>query len=93
MWAVYLAIGHSSNDAAIELAVRQAASVGYRAVVGDVACDEGAMVALRLDQFDLWSAATLYFARQADARAFATAYTARVRAPRGVVKVNVGCLD
>ena len=92
-WAVYLGIGHEAADPAIEKAVRQAAGVHYSAVVGDVACDGGAMEALRLDQFDYWTAATLYFGSQADARTFAASYTEAVAKPKGVVKVKVGCLD
>jgi hypothetical protein len=90
---VYLAVGHKSADPAIERAVRQAAGVGYAAVVGDIACDGGAMEALKLDQFDYWTGATLYFRTQADARTFAASYTAEVARPKGVAKVKVGCLD
>lgn len=92
-WGVYLAVAHTSSDAAIEKAVRQAAGVGYSAVVGDIACDGGAMEALKLDQFDYWTGATLYFRTQADARTFAASYTAEVAKPTGVAKVKVGCLD
>ncbi|GAA4353382.1 hypothetical protein GCM10023145_19900 [Angustibacter luteus] len=93
MWGVYLAVGHSASDPAVERAQKDAASVGYQAVVGDVACDQGAMEALKLDEYDYWSAATLYFATQQQATTFAAAYTAKVGAPKGVAKVNVGCLD
>ncbi len=93
MWGVYLAIGHSATDAPVEKAVREASTVGYQAVVGDIACDGGAMEALGLDQYDYWSGATLYFATEADARGFAAAYTRSVSAPKGVAKVTVGCLD
>jgi hypothetical protein len=92
-WGVYLAVGHASDDAEIEEAVRQAAQVGYSAVVGDIACDGGAMEALKLDEFDYWTGATLYFRTQAEARTFAASYTAEVAKPKGVVKVKVGCLD
>jgi hypothetical protein len=77
----------------VEKAVRQAAGVHYSAVIGDVACDVGAMEALKLDQFDLWTGATVYFRTQADARAFAASYTRAVGRPKGIVKVKVGCLD
>jgi len=77
----------------VEKAVRQAAAVGYSAVVGDIACDVGAMEALGLDQFDYWTGATLYFGSQADARTFAASYAAAIAKPKGVVKVKVGCLD
>lgn len=93
VWAVYLAVANSSSDPALDKAVRQAASVGYQAITGDVACDDGAMEALGLDQFDVWSAASLYFATGADAKAFAAAYTAEVTAPQGVARVRLGCLD
>jgi hypothetical protein len=93
VWAVYLAVGHSATDAPVEKALRDASRVGYQAVVGDIACDGGAMEALGLDQYDYWSGATLYFATEADARGFAAAYTAKVAAPKGVAWVTVGCLD
>lgn len=93
VWGVYLAIGHSATDAPVEQAVRAASTVGYQAVVGDIACDGGAMEALGLDQYDYWSGATLYFATEADARGFAAAYTQKVAAPKGVAHVTVGCLD
>jgi hypothetical protein len=86
-------VGHKSDDPAIEKAMHQAAGVGYSAVVGDIACDGGAMEALKLDQFDYWTGATLYFRTQADARTFAASYTAEVAKPKGVAKVKVGCLD
>lgn len=93
VWGVYLAIGHSATDAPVEQAVRDAGRVGYQAVVGDIACDGGAMEALGLDQYDYWSGATLYFASEADARGFAAAYTRSVAAPQAVAQVTVGCLD
>jgi hypothetical protein len=93
VWAVYLAVGHSAADPVVDQAVRDAATVGYQAVVGDIACDEGAMQALRLDQYDYWSGATLYFANESDARSFAAAFSAKVHPPRGVASVDVGCLD
>lgn len=93
VWGVYLAIGHSATDPVVDTAVRQASRVGYRAVVGDIACDGGAMEALGLDQYDYWSGATLYFATEADARGFAAAYARAVTAPKGVAHVTVGCLD
>ena len=73
--------------------IKSAAKVGYQAVVGDLACDTGSMEALGLDEYDYWSGATLYFATEKDARTFTTAYTAKAGAPKGVVKVKVGCLD
>lgn len=93
MWGVYLAIGHKATDPVIEGAVKDAAAVGYQAVVGDVACDGGAMAALGLDQYDYWSGATLYFGTESDARAFTAAYTRAGRSPVGVAQVSVGCLD
>ena len=93
VWGVYLAIGHSATDAPVEQAVRDASTVGYQAVVGDIACDGGAMDALGLDQYDYWSGATLYFATEADARGFAAAYTRSVTAPQGIAEVTIGCLD
>jgi hypothetical protein len=92
-WGVYLAVGHSATDAPVEQGVRDAAKVGYQAVVGDIACDGGAMEALALDQYDYWSGATLYFATEADARGFAAAYTKAVKAPVGVAHITLGCLD
>lgn len=93
VWGVYLAVANSSSDPGIDAAVRGAASVGYQAVIGDIACDAGAQQALGLAQYDYWSGATLYFATEGDARAFAAAYTTQVAAPKGVAKVKVGCLD
>ncbi len=92
-WGVYLAVGHSATDAPVEQGIRDAAKVGYQAVVGDIACDGGAMEALALDQYDYWSGATLYFATEADARGFAAAYTEAVKAPIGVARITLGCLD
>ncbi len=93
VWGVYLAVGHSARDAVIDKAVRSAAKVGYQAVVGDIACDAGAIAALGLDEYDYWSGATVYFATSGDAKAFAASYTAAVAAPKAVAKINVGCLD
>ena len=93
VWGVYLAVGHSATDAEVEAAVRDAAKVGYQAVVGDIACDGGAMDALKLDQYDYWSGATLYFSTEDDARGFAAAYTRAGHQPVGVAHVTVGCLD
>jgi len=78
---------------AVERAVRQAAGVGYSAVVGDIACDGGAMEALKLDQFNYWTGAALYFGSEADARTFAASYTRAVARPKGLLRVKVGCLD
>jgi hypothetical protein len=93
VWAVYLAVGHSAGDATLAQAAAQASGVGYQAVVGDLACDGGAIEALGLDQYDYWTGATLYFATEQQARGFAAAYTAKVAAPKGLSKVNVGCRD
>lgn len=93
MWAVYLALGHSSAGPALDTALRQAASVGYTGVQGDVACDKGASEALGLDQYDYWTAVTLYFATEKDARGFVASYQAQVAKVAGVARVNVGCLD
>ncbi len=93
MWGVYLAIARSTTDAALAKATQRAAAVGYQAVVGDIACDDGATSALGLSQYDYWSGAALYFATEQDARAFAASWTATVAKPEGVAKVNLGCLD
>jgi cytoskeletal protein RodZ len=93
VWAVYLAVGHSVSDPALDAAQQGAASVGYQAVLGDLACDGGATQALGLDEYDYWSAAALYFGTQAQARTFASSYAVKVGQPRGVAKVSVGCLD
>ena len=76
VWAVYLAVGHSVDDQVVQDAVEDAASVGYQAVVGDIACDGGATKALGLDEYDYWSGATVYFATEKQARGFAAAWTA-----------------
>lgn len=93
MWAVYLAVGHSSADPGLERAQQKAASVGYTAVLGDLACDQGAIEALGLDQFDFWAAATLYFATRAGAHTFVASYTADVAKVVGSAEVTLGCLD
>lgn len=93
VWAVYLATGHSSQDAAIDQAVSDAAAVGYDAVVGDLACDQGALDALQLDPQDFWTAATLYFATEREVNAFLASYRARVGEVEGYAEVSLGCLD
>ncbi|MGL5859454.1 MAG: hypothetical protein ACRC35_13805 [Angustibacter sp.] len=86
-------MGHSSSEGALQDAVAGAAAVGYQAVVGDLACDRGAIEALGVDPYDYWAAATVYFDAEAKARSFAAAYQRDVAAPRGVAKVTLGCLD
>lgn len=93
VWAVYLVTAHSTSAPAIEAAVRQAAGVGYQAVVGDLACDLGAVDALDLDRYDLWSAATLYFATEQDANEFIASYRAEVADVAGYARITLGCLD
>lgn len=93
VWAVYLATGHSSSDAGIDRAVADAAAVGYDAVVGDLACDQGAIAALGLNQHDFWSAATIYFATESDVNTFLASYRARVGEVVGYARVSLGCLD
>lgn len=93
VWAVYLALAHSSSDADIDRALQAAASVGYAAVTGDVACDQGALVALGLDEHDFWSAASLYFATRQDADDFVASYRAEGQKIVGSAEVNLGCLD
>lgn len=73
--------------------MQSAAAVGYQAVVGDIACDDGATGALGLNPYDYWSGAALYFATKADAQAFVASWTATVAKPKGVARVNLGCLD
>ncbi|HEX8498301.1 MAG TPA: hypothetical protein VF661_13975 [Actinomycetales bacterium] len=93
VWAVYLVTAGSSSDPAIEGSVQQAASVGYQAVVGDLACDQGAVEALGLDPYDLWSAATVYFPTERDANDFVASYRAEVGDVAGYTRVTLGCLD
>ena len=93
VWAVYLAVAHSSSDVVIDRALQTAASVGYAAITGDVACDQGALVALGLDEHDFWSAASLYFATKQDADDFVASYQAEGRKVVGSAKINLGCLD
>ncbi len=93
VWAVYLATGHSSADAVIDAAVADAAAVGYDAVVGDLACDQGALEALQLDPQDFWTAATLYFATESDVNRFLASYRARVGEVVGYAQISLGCLD
>ena len=93
VWAVYLALAHAGGDPAIDAAVRKASGAGYTAVQGDLACDQGAIEALGLDQYDYWSAATVYFANREDAADFVASYQAEVGTVVGSAQVNVGCLD
>ena len=93
VWAVYLAVAHSSTDPVIDVALQAAASVDYAAVTGDVACDQGALEALKLDEHDFWSAASLYFATKADAADFVASYQAEGNTVVGSAKINLGCLD
>ena len=93
VWAVYLALAHAGDDPAIDAAVRKASGAGYTAVQGDLACDQGAIEALGLDQYDYWSAATVYFANRKDAADFVASYQAEVGEVAGSAQVNVGCLD
>lgn len=93
VWAVYLAVAHSSSDAAIDQAQQAAAGVGYAAVIGDVACDQGALAALGLAENDFWSAASLYFATRQDADDFVASYQAQGGQVVGSAKINLGCLD
>lgn len=93
VWAVYLALAHSGDDPAIDAAVRKASGAGYTAVQGDLACDQGAIEALGLDQYDYWSAATVYFASRQDSADFVASYQAKVGKVAGAARVNVGCLD
>ncbi len=93
VWAVYLAVAHSTSAPAMETAVRQAAGVGYTGVSGDLACDQGATEALGLDQFDYWSAVSLYFATQQQATRFIASYRGEVAKVVGYTRVKVGCLD
>ncbi len=93
VWAVYLALAHAGDDPAIDAAVRKASGAGYTAVQGDLACDQGAVEALGLDQYDYWSAATVYFANRTDAADFVASYQSKVGKVAGSAQVNVGCLD
>ena len=93
VWAVYLAVAHSSTDPVIDAALQAAASVDYAAITGDVACDQGALAALELDEHDFWSAASLYFATKADAADFVASYQAEGNTVVGSAKINLGCLD
>lgn len=93
VWAVYLALAHAGDDPAIDAAVRKASGAGYTAVQGDLACDQGAIEALGLDQYDYWSAATVYFANRKDSADFVASYQAKVGKVAGSAQVNVGCLD
>ena len=93
VWAVYLAVAHSSTDPLIDQALQAAASVGYTGITGDVACDQGALAALGLDEHDFWSAASLYFATKADADDFVASYQAEGSKVVGSAKINLGCLD
>ncbi|HET8616745.1 MAG TPA: hypothetical protein VFL94_14580 [Actinomycetales bacterium] len=92
-WAVYLALAHSSSDPALDAARSQAGDVGYGAVIGDLACDRGAMEALHLDIHDYWVGAVLYFGSKKDAESFASSYVATGGTVVGVAKIGLGCLD
>lgn len=93
VWGVYLAVAHSSSDPSLLTAQQQVAPFGYSAVVGDVACDDGALKALGLNQHDYWTAATLYFKTKTDATDFANSYLSKGGTVIGTAKVGIGCLD
>jgi hypothetical protein len=92
-WGVYLAVAHSSSDPALQTAQDQVATVGYGAVIGDLACDRGAIVALGLDPHDYWTGAVLYFKSKKDAEDFATSYLVSGGTVIGTAKIGLGCLD
>ncbi len=92
-WGVYLAVAHSSSDPALKSAQAQVAKVGYGAVIGDLACDHGAMEALGLDVHDYWTGAVLYFANKKDAQDFASSYLVAGGTVIGTAKIGLGCLD
>ena len=93
VWAVYLALAHSSDDPALDKAVQAGARVGYTAIKGDLACDQGAMEALKVDPYDFWSAVALYFDTQEKARTFIRSYRASGGTVVGSARVALGCLD
>jgi hypothetical protein len=90
---VYLAVAHSSSDPALKSAQDQVATVGYGAVIGDLACDRGSMEALGLDVHDYWTGAVLYFGSKKDAQDFATSYLVSGGTVLGTAKIGLGCLD
>lgn len=92
-WAVYLAVAHSSSDAGLQAAQDQAAQFGYGPIIGDLACDHGAIEALGLDPHDYWTGAVLYFGNEQDARDFARSYLASGGTVIGSAKIGLGCLD
>lgn len=92
-WAVYLAVAHSSSDPAMQAAQEEAAKVGYGAVIGDLACDRGAIPALGLDEHDYWTGAVLYFSSKDDADDFASSYLVSGGTVVGTAKIGLGCLD
>ena len=93
VWAVYLALAHSSDDPVLDKAVQAGARVGYTAIKGDLACDQGAMEALKVDPYDFWSAVALYFDTQDKARTFIRSYRASGGTVVGSARVALGCLD
>jgi hypothetical protein len=92
-WAVYLAVAHSSSDAALQQAQDEVGKVGYGAVIGDLACDRGSIKALGLDEHDYWTGAVLYFSTKKDADDFANSYLVSGGTVVGTAKIGLGCLD
>jgi hypothetical protein len=86
-------VAHSSSDPALDQAQDEAATVGYGAVIGDLACDRGAIDALGLDPHDYWTGAVLYFKSEHDAEDFANSYLASGGTVIGTAKIGLGCLD
>ena len=85
---MYLAIGESFADPALEAATARAETIGYPAGVGDIACDQPAAeeLGVPLDS----SAVAIYFDTREDAESAAALFDPP---PVGIAKVTTYCLD
>lgn len=86
IWGLYLAVGDSLEDAAMDAAVQQATELGYHPGGGEIACDDGAADALGVDAT---MSVAVYFATREDAEAATQFFDAWV----GIARVTTYCLD
>jgi hypothetical protein len=87
VWGLYLALGDSLDDPAMDAARQRATELGYHPGGGELACDDGAAEALGVDAS--YSVA-VYFRTREDAEAAAALFGS---APVGIARVTTYCLD
>jgi hypothetical protein len=88
VWGVYLAVGETIADPALDAATARAETVGYQAGVGDIACDQPAAETLGVPPES--SVVAIYFDTRADAEAAGALFEPP---PVGIAKVTTFCLD